>query len=113
MLRATSVTATVLVTDAVMMFELTVVTGASMEPALRVGDVVVSIPWREPAAGDVIVFEADDLGRVVHRVVRVGADGVLVTRGDANRHTDRCGVRPGSVRGTVVAVLPFGGLLDP
>ena len=111
MTRATAAAATVLVAVAAAALDLTLVAGASMEPALHVGDVVVSAPWFEPSTGDVVVFDTGGGGRIVHRVVHVRPDGALVTRGDANHHADLDGVRPRHVRGVAVAVLPFGRLL--
>jgi signal peptidase len=69
---------------------LLVVKSGSMEPTLKVGDVIVI----EPAApqdiniGDVIVFWNPWYGNlVVHRVVHKTDEGVY-TRGDANAGTD-------------------------
>jgi signal peptidase len=74
---------------------LTVMSG-SMEPHLRIGDVVVgrrtSVVWVRP--GDVISFRDPVSGEriLTHRVVRKRIDGAnfrLVTRGDANTGVER------------------------
>lgn len=100
----------VLVAATTMLFDLTVVTGASMEPGLYRGDLVFSVPWRDPLVGDMIVFDAGGGNMVVHRIVRVLPDGTLATKGDANRYVDLDAVDPRRVRGVVVVLLPLGRL---
>jgi hypothetical protein len=58
------------------------VTGHSMTPFVRAGDVVTITPRLRPTLGDVVAF-APDAGRViVHRLV-ARPDGRLLLRGDA------------------------------
>lgn len=87
------------------------VSGGSMAPDLRSGDVVL-VARPQPAdlaAGNVIVFR-DGPRSVVHRIVAVEADGDLVTRGDANRDNDVAAVRPEQVTGVGRMVVPLVGL---
>ncbi|MHB1137050.1 MAG: signal peptidase I [Coriobacteriia bacterium] len=84
------------------------VEGGSMRPSLYPGDLIVYRRiGHEPVRGDLVVFRHEG-ALVVHRVVRIGHDGSLTMRGDANRSTDTSPVDPDDVRGTVLAVVPAG-----
>lgn len=65
-------------------------TGASMSPLLRQGDLVILAPpgGRPIRAGDVVAFVADGRRLVIHRAVAAG-HGRIHTRGDALGHGDR------------------------
>ena len=84
------------------------VEGASMEPTLSAGDIVV---YRRTAThlarGDLVLFDHGG-SLVVHRVAGVQRDGSLRTRGDANESLDVLPVAPEAVRGQVVVVVPAG-----
>lgn len=64
-----------------------VVSTPSMAPDLPPGSLFLALPGQADV-GDVVVYEARDGGRVVHRVVEAGPDG-LITKGDANERTDQ------------------------
>jgi len=87
------------------------VEGASMEPALSPGDLIV---YRRvgvvPKRGDLVVFEHGGT-LVVHRVAGQLRDGALRTRGDANRTLDVDPVVSADVRGQVLLVVPAGRLV--
>jgi signal peptidase len=84
------------------------VEGGSMQPSLYPGDLIVYRRiGHKPVRGDLVVFRHDG-ALVVHRVVRVGRDGSLTMRGDANRSTDTSPVDADDVRGTVLAIVPAG-----
>ena len=91
-----------------------IVYGVSMEPNLRLGDIVIT-RGVDPASispGDVIRFRDGEID-VLHRVVEVGqsANGlVFVTRGDNNNYLDPP-VPAAAVSGKVVLVLPKIGLV--
>jgi signal peptidase I len=71
-----------------------VVEGASMEPGLSRGDLVLVRAGATPAVGGVVLYEDPALGvRVLHRVIRIEGDR-LVTQGDANDFVDDA--RPGA-----------------
>ena len=76
----------------------------SMEPVIRVGDVVVVQRGAPFGVGDVVMWCSSPFYCVVHRVVEVGPTYV-VTKGDANPVND-LPVSPSSVVGKVVAVIP-------
>lgn len=91
----------------------TVLSG-SMEPALRVGDVVMDEPVaaRDVRPGDVVTFpDPGQGGRLItHRVeaLRVsGATAEVTTRGDANNAVERWSIPAAGHVGRVVYRLPM------
>lgn len=81
-------------------------TGSSMSPTLRAGDVLTVAPYhgRRIRPGDVISFRRPGRARnVVHRVVRVGPEGVR-TRGDNNIRTDTWVLESQEIIGRVVSI---------
>jgi signal peptidase I len=87
------------------------VAGMSMSPALEAGDLVVVRKHAQACRGSIALVRAVGHRAVLHRVVSVGQDGSLVTRGDANPIDDRERASPNEVAGVVVRVLPAGTLL--
>lgn len=86
---------------------LTIVSGASMEPTYRTGDLVVA--RRGPVeVGDVVVYVPPDVGgaRVIHRVV--GGDGTdgWVLQGDGNDFLDPWRPTEDDVLGRAVLHVP-------
>ena len=77
-----------------------------MKPALREPDLLCIEPCQggRIRRGDVVVFQepGSDI-KVVHRVVSIGADGIL-TRGDAHRNNDPYLLKPGDLIGRVKRV---------
>lgn len=75
------------------------VTSDSMSPTLEAGDGFVAVPQAvsgDVSEGDVVVFEAEEVGGgglTTHRVVGE-TDGGYVTKGDANPFTDQDGGEP-------------------
>jgi signal peptidase len=92
-----------------------VVLTASMTPAIAPGDVVIvdSVPARDIAVGDVIVFErrTGDAVPITHRVTGVersaGAPPAFRTKGDANEDADLSLVTPDRLIGRVVFSIPL------
>lgn len=91
-------------------YEPIVVISGSMEPAIRVADVVVTAPsdGTDLGEGAVINFAHEDAMRL-HRIAAVTPDGYR-TSGDANRVADTEIVAPSQVHGVGVVVVPFVGL---
>jgi signal peptidase I len=88
-----------------------VVESGSMQPALRVGDVVVLDPDRPVAIGAVIDYETPE-GSRLHRVVEIAEDETgYRTRGDANPSADTDLVAPDAVNGSGVWVVPYAGVV--
>lgn len=85
---------------------LTIVSGRSMEPTLRTGDLVVS---RCGAAtiGDVVVYATDDTqgGRIIHRIVGGDTAG-WVLRGDNNPTDDPFRPTSDEILGRAVLHVP-------
>jgi signal peptidase I len=87
------------------------VSGHSMEPTLRNGDLVIlrSAPNYEP--GDVVAFHAKG-GIAIHRIVGIRPDATFITQGDNNRVVDTWHPSPRDVLGRSWVRLPgFGELL--
>jgi signal peptidase I len=92
-----------------------VVLSGSMSPALRVGDIVVSRPAsvERLTPGQVVVVDnpAQPGRTLVHRLVRVDADGNLVTKGDANTADDSSPIPPSGLKGVGRMRVPYIGLV--
>ncbi len=94
-------------------YRLYVVHTGSMVPALRPGDAVLAAPAPSSVRpGEVVTFTVlsgpDSV--VTHRVVSV-ADGLVSTKGDANRTPDPWTLHLSQVVGTAAAFLPHAGYL--
>jgi signal peptidase I len=86
-----------------------VVEGASMEPGLSRGDLVLVRAGTEPAVGDVVLYRDPTLGvRVLHRVIGVDGDR-LVLKGDANDFVDDARPRTADVVGSYWFSVPLAG----
>lgn len=88
-------------------FRLYVVSSRSMEPALKIGDVVVVCGLcGDPTEGDIVAY-VSEYGVIVHRVVEViNETGLLVTKGDANAEVDPNPIPRKYVLGKVIFTLP-------
>ena len=87
------------------------VAGLSMSPALRPGDLVIVRKNARPREGSIVLVRTAGHGAVLHRVVGIGPDGSVTTRGDANAVNDSEKVRRPDIAGVVVRVVPAGKLL--
>jgi signal peptidase len=91
-----------------------VVVSGSMAPQLAEGDVVLTRPVapQDLEPGQILLFPdpsgADRL--LVHRLVSFDAQGLLVTRGDANQSNDSGHVPAAGVIGEVEVRVPYVGL---
>lgn len=87
-----------------------IVEGASMEPALHAGDLVLVRSQGAVDVGDVALFRDPDIGvPVLHRVI-ARENGRLVPKGDANTFVDDARLRQSDVAGTLWLSLPAVGL---
>lgn len=86
-----------------------VVEGASMEPGLSRGDLVLVRAGATPTVGDVVLYRDPTLGvRVLHRVI--GAEGdQLVLKGDANDFVDDTRPRSADIVGSYWFSVPRAG----
>ena len=82
-----------------------VVESGSMAPRIKVGDVILAAPEKDPKKllGHVTVFHDPDAARAgtikSHRVVTINPDGTLTTKGDANQTVDSVHLQPSQVIG--------------
>lgn len=87
------------------------VAGLSMHPALHVGDLALVLRGQRAREGDIVLVDLPGGLRALHRVIDSGPRGIR-TRGDANGAIDRDARSPSQIEGRVVAVIPFGRLLE-
>lgn len=97
---------------ALSMLEPIAVTGGSMSPALRHGDLALVRRHAVPREGDIALLRLEGHSAALHRVVWVRRDGSFVTKGDANPIEDQAPATAEDVAGVVVAYLPFGTALE-
>lgn len=92
----------------------TTVASDSMAPTIRAGDVVAAAPVADDELIEGRVALADDpdhAGRLrLHRIDRVGDDGTLTLKGDANAQADSTRVDADAVHGIGVLRAPWIGL---
>jgi len=96
---------------------LATVMSASMTPTIDTGDMVVLKRISRPRVGDVAAVAVPDEARsrfgyppvVVHRIVRIGPDGAVTTKGDARKDPDPFTVPASAVRTKVVVAVPAAG----
>jgi signal peptidase I len=91
-----------------------VIQSGSMQPRIKVGDIVIASPNHDPQQllGHVTVFQDPDFPDRVktHRVIRIAKDGRLVTKGDANPTADSQPVRLVKVQGIGRLMVRYAGL---
>ena len=80
-----------------------VVLSGSMEPTIRVDDLILVKEADSYAVDDIVEYQSGNM-LVVHRVTEVGPDTV-VTKGDANNAED-APVRKEMIKGKVIGCLP-------
>jgi signal peptidase len=90
-------------------YDVLIVRGGSMEPAVGLGSVIIiDRDARDPVAGDIVSFREGNGNIITHRVVAI-EDGTYATKGDANEGVDlerRLGV---NIVGTSVGSIPYVG----
>lgn len=85
------------------------VVSGSMEPAIKVNDLVVNHKEEIYRIGDVITFQKGE-NLVTHRIVDRTEEG-FVTRGDKNNSNDKKAVSENNIVGKVVFIIPKTGLV--
>jgi len=95
-----------------------VIRGASMEPSIHRGSLVLAVEGglQTPSVGDVVSFHEPNGTVVTHRVVGITdstTEGVLLTtKGDANPAADPAALPASRVIGRVVLAVPFLGFVS-
>ena len=85
-----------------------VVQSGSMEPSIRVGDVIIIHKNPEYFKTEVITFKDEEQHTVTHRILEStpATTPVYITKGDANQAADTAEVPQKNVIGKVVLVVP-------
>lgn len=88
-----------------------VILSGSMEPEIRIGDVVIihKIEGKDVQVGDVILFPYQKDMKVTHRIIAVSEQQgikLFTTKGDANPQPDVDLVPADNVQGKVVTIIP-------
>lgn len=93
--------------------QLRIVESGSMEPAIMTGSLVIVVPSKQYAVGDVITFESRSADiPTSHRVVDTYEERGrtwFITKGDANEEADTTAVPIGDVIGKVFVAIPNAG----
>jgi signal peptidase I len=93
-----------------------VIQSGSMQPRIKVGDIVIASPNHDPKVllGHVTVFQDPDFPGTermkTHRVIRIAKDGRLITKGDANQSADSVPVSVDKVAGIGRLMVRWAGL---
>jgi signal peptidase I len=93
-----------------------VIQSGSMQPRIKVGDIVLASPNHDPKQllGHITVFQDPDFPGTdrmkTHRVIQIAKDGLLVTKGDANQSADSVHVPVTQVAGIGRLLVRFAGL---
>ena len=91
-----------------------VITGGSMQPGIRRGDIVVHCPISPDQVQPGQILVVDNPSRpgtqLTHRVVNINPARTVTLKGDANREPDRAAVSADQVEGMVRVVTPAVGL---
>ncbi len=90
---------------------LTVLSG-SMEPAIKMGSVVIIVPAKDYKIGDIITFGEISAQKkpTTHRIYDikiVDGESVYITKGDANNSPDGQDVMQGEIIGKVLFSIPY------
>ena len=106
-LRWAACTLALLLTTQVAGLRLLIVSGDSMAPSIRDGDLVVTTRrWRDGGVGDVVLVQrAGDGQLLLHRVIEQGA-GWRRTKGDASLSPDTERFTDAATLGVLAAVIP-------
>jgi len=87
-----------------------IVAGASMEPALHRGDLVIARQTGDYQVGDIVAYRHPIVGPVIHRILASGG-GHYTVKGDANEWTDSFAPTAADVLGEAWIRVPGAGNL--
>ena len=83
------------------------VVSGSMQPKIKVGDVVIIKNSNNYNINDIITFK-DDGSYITHRIIKID-NGKITTKGDFNNKKDDKIIKTKDVVGKVILVIPFMG----
>ena len=86
-----------------------ILTGNSMSPRFRKGDLVVTRRMAVYQVGDIVAYRHPQIGYVFHRIVDVDRDGRFVLKGDHNHWQDEYHPAPEEIVGRLVGHIRGGG----
>lgn len=97
-------------------FQVKIVSSGSMEPAIKVGSIVVIKPHSQYGVGDIVTFGGKKKNEIptTHRIVssRVSSGTLLfATKGDANNAVDPSEITEKDIVGKVLFSVPFIGYI--
>ena len=90
-----------------------IVQSGSMEPAIKTGSLVFSIPQNNYRVGEVVTFSLSPTGKnlVTHRIKSISGEEEITTKGDANEDADSQTVKSGSIVGKTAFTVPYLGYI--
>lgn len=96
--------------------EVKIVKSGSMEPAILTGSIVVVMPEKTYAVGDIVTFGVDTRREIptTHRIVAIQSENgrsYIQTKGDANEEADPKLTPMSDVIGKVVVAVPYAGYI--
>ncbi len=89
-------------------FKSYVVQSGSMEPTIRVGDIIIIAKHNSYQLNEVITFKDENKHTITHRItaVRTTQPPSYTTKGDANQTPDTETISLSQIVGTVILVIP-------
>ena len=92
-------------------FKTMIVLGGSMEPAIKMGSIVIVKPAEDYKIGDIITFQRrGEAEMTTHRIMDIRVEGgkpVYTTQGDANNAPDMREVKENEVIGKALFSIPY------
>ncbi len=97
-------------------FKVMTVLSGSMEPAIKMGSIVIIKPVKDYKIGDVVTFNSDSENKIfiTHRIYDtevIGDEVYYITKGDANKTPDERKISKKEIIGKVLFSVPYLGFL--
>ena len=90
-------------------YQIFTVMSGSMEPAIKIGSIVLVKPKNDYQIGEIVTFKKRD-HPITHRIVEkeiIGGRVFFTTKGDANKNPDPQKIQKNEILGRVIFSLPF------
>ena len=73
----------------ILQIRLAIVLSGSMEPALKINDIIIIKPSSKFKVGDIVIYEEENSKiSIAHRIIKINED-TIITKGDANNTEDK------------------------